>query len=45
MNSQPCCRTRLKVIAGCAHVPQLQSPGLFLRAISDFLPAINSAPA
>jgi 3-oxoadipate enol-lactonase len=36
---------RLKIIAGCAHVPQLQSPGLFLEAISDFLPAINSAPA
>jgi len=36
---------RLKVIAGCAHVPQLQSPGLFLEAISDFLPAANSSPA
>jgi 3-oxoadipate enol-lactonase len=35
---------RLRIIAGCAHVPQLQSPGLFLEAISDFLPAINSAP-
>jgi 3-oxoadipate enol-lactonase len=29
---------RLKVIAGCAHVPQLQSPELFLDAIGDFLP-------
>ena len=36
---------RLKIIAGCAHVPQLQSPGLFLEAISDFLPMVNSAPA
>ena len=36
---------RLKIIPGCAHVPQLQSPELFLEAISDFLPAINSAPA
>jgi len=30
---------RLKVIAGCAHVPQLQAPKLFLETISDFLPA------
>ncbi len=29
---------RLKVIPGCAHVPQLQSPGIFLDAIGDFLP-------
>jgi 3-oxoadipate enol-lactonase len=29
---------RLKIIAGCAHVPQLQSPRLFLEAIADFLP-------
>jgi 3-oxoadipate enol-lactonase len=28
---------RLKVIAGCAHVPQLQSPEVFLDAIGDFL--------
>ena len=28
---------RLKIIAGCAHVPQLQSPELFLDAIGDFL--------
>ncbi len=28
---------RLKIIAGCAHVPQLQSPQLFLDAIGDFL--------
>jgi 3-oxoadipate enol-lactonase len=36
---------RLKIIAGCAHVPQLQSPELFLEAIGDFLPQTNSAPA
>ena len=30
---------RLKIIPGCAHVPQLQSPDLFLEAIADFLPA------
>ena len=29
---------RLKVIPGCAHVPQLQSPEMFLDAICDFLP-------
>ena len=28
---------RLKVLAGCAHVPQLQAPEVFLDAISDFL--------
>ena len=30
---------RLKIITGCAHVPQLQSPELFLDAIGDFMPA------
>jgi 3-oxoadipate enol-lactonase len=30
---------RLRIIPGCAHVPQLQSPQLFLEAIADFLPA------
>jgi 3-oxoadipate enol-lactonase len=30
---------RLAIIVGCAHVPQLQSPGMFLDAIGDFLPA------
>ncbi|WP_024518980.1 alpha/beta fold hydrolase [Bradyrhizobium sp. Tv2a-2] len=30
---------RLHIIPGCAHVPQLQSPKLFLEAIADFLPA------
>jgi 3-oxoadipate enol-lactonase len=29
---------RLKIIPGCAHVPQLQSPELFLETIADFLP-------
>jgi 3-oxoadipate enol-lactonase len=36
---------RLKIIPGCAHVPQLQSPDLFSDAIGDFLPATDSAPA
>jgi 3-oxoadipate enol-lactonase len=30
-------QARLKVIAGCAHVPQLQAPQAFLSAIGDFL--------
>jgi 3-oxoadipate enol-lactonase len=34
---------RLKIIAGCAHVPQLQSPEIFLDAIGDFLPAFDAA--
>jgi 3-oxoadipate enol-lactonase len=34
---------RLKVIPGCAHVPQLQSPEVFLDAIGDFLPAMSGA--
>jgi 3-oxoadipate enol-lactonase len=29
----------LKIIAGCAHVPQLQAPAVFLDAIGDFLAA------
>jgi 3-oxoadipate enol-lactonase len=36
---------RLKIIQGCAHVPQLQAPKIFLELIGDFLPATNSAPA
>jgi len=36
---------RLKVLGGCAHVPQLQAPQAFLDAIADFLPAATSAPA
>ena len=38
-------RAHLKIIPGCAHVPQLQSPRLFLDLIGDFLPATSSAPA
>jgi 3-oxoadipate enol-lactonase len=34
---------RLKILAGCAHVPQLQSPEAFLEAIGDFLPASHAA--
>jgi 3-oxoadipate enol-lactonase len=30
-------QARLEVIPGCAHVPQLQSPEIFLDAIGDFL--------
>jgi 3-oxoadipate enol-lactonase len=30
---------RLAIIPGCAHVPQLQSPEIFLSAIGDFLSA------
>jgi 3-oxoadipate enol-lactonase len=36
---------RLKVLAGCAHVPQLQAPEMFLEAIGDFLAATDSARA
>src|SRR5713101_1271591 len=34
---------RLKVIPGCAHVPQLQSSEIFLDAIGDFLRAAHAA--
>jgi 3-oxoadipate enol-lactonase len=34
---------RLEIIAGCAHVPQLQSPEDFLAAIGGFLPANQPA--
>ena len=30
-------QARLEIIPGCAHVPQLQSPDVFLDAIGDFL--------
>ncbi|MEA2883561.1 MAG: hypothetical protein QOH32_2817 [Bradyrhizobium sp.] len=30
-------QARLRIIAGCAHVPQLQAPEAFLNAISDFI--------
>jgi 3-oxoadipate enol-lactonase len=36
---------QLRIIAGCAHVPQLQAPEVFLDAIGDFLPTTHSAPA
>jgi 3-oxoadipate enol-lactonase len=35
---------RLKVLAGCAHVPQLQAPEVFLEAVGDFLKRAH-APA
>src|SRR5712671_4130761 len=34
---------RLKVVPGCAHVPQLQSPEIILDAIGDFLTAACAA--
>jgi 3-oxoadipate enol-lactonase len=34
---------QLRIIPGCAHVPQLQSPEVFLEAIGDFLPALHAA--
>jgi 3-oxoadipate enol-lactonase len=37
-------QAHLEIIPGCAHVPQLQSPELFLETIGDFLPATYSAP-
>ena len=33
---------RFKIVPGCAHVPQLQAPKLFLDTIGDFLPAHHS---
>jgi 3-oxoadipate enol-lactonase len=33
---------RLKIIPGCAHVPQLQAPKVFLDAIGDFLPVVST---
>jgi 3-oxoadipate enol-lactonase len=38
-------QAELRIIPGCAHVPQLQAPNLFLDAIRDFLPAANPAAA
>jgi 3-oxoadipate enol-lactonase len=35
----------LRIIPGCAHVPQLQAPELFLDAIADFLKLVNTASA
>jgi 3-oxoadipate enol-lactonase len=37
-------QAHLEIIPGCAHVPQLQSPEIFLEIIGDFLPAAYSAP-
>ena len=34
---------RLKIIPGCAHVPQLQAPEVFLDAIGDFLTSAHAA--
>jgi 3-oxoadipate enol-lactonase len=36
-------QARLTIIPGCAHVPQLQSPGIFLDAIGDFMTASYAA--
>jgi 3-oxoadipate enol-lactonase len=36
-------RAELKILAGCAHVPQLQAPHLFLDAVKDFLPSRQAA--
>ena len=36
---------RLKIIPGCAHVPQLQAPALFLAAIADVLGLASAASA
>jgi 3-oxoadipate enol-lactonase len=33
---------QLRVIPGCAHVPQLQAPELFLDALGDFLPGLQA---
>src|SRR4051794_5095362 len=38
-------QAHLEIIPGCAHVPQLQSPRLFLETIGDFLPAASTAAA
>jgi 3-oxoadipate enol-lactonase len=33
---------QFRIVPGCAHVPQLQAPKLFLDTIGDFLPAHHS---
>ena len=38
-------QARLLIIPGCAHVPQLQAPELFLEAIGDFLSVPTAATA
>jgi 3-oxoadipate enol-lactonase len=34
---------RLVILDGCAHVPQLQSPGAFLDSVRDFLRPISAS--
>ena len=36
-------QAHLEIIRGCAHVPQLQSPAIFLEMLRDFLPVAHSA--
>lgn len=36
---------RLEIIPGCAHVPQLQAPALFLEMIADFLETASASDA
>jgi 3-oxoadipate enol-lactonase len=38
-------QAHLEIIPGCAHVPQLQSPRVFLDVIGDFLPETKRATA
>jgi 3-oxoadipate enol-lactonase len=38
-------QAHLEIIPGCAHVPQLQSPRVFLDVIGDFLPGTKPATA
>lgn len=38
-------QAHLEIIPGCAHVPQLQSPAIFLEMLRDFLPVSFSATA
>lgn len=38
-------QAHLEIIPGCAHVPQLQAPKVFLEAVGDFLPTASSTPA
>jgi 3-oxoadipate enol-lactonase len=38
-------QAHLEIIPGCAHVPQLQAPAIFLEMLGDFLPVSFSATA
>jgi 3-oxoadipate enol-lactonase len=38
-------QAHLEIIAGCAHVPQLQAPNAFLDVVGDFLAVASSARA